>query len=53
MAERLMALVLKVQREPKKLDKSKVSPMLDIGFLLFWMSVLMAKSKKRLPSDVT
>jgi len=38
MAERLMALVLKVQHEPKRLDKSKVSPMFDIGFLLFWMS---------------
>ena len=38
MAERLMALVLKVQHELKKLDKSKVSPMFDIGALLFWMS---------------
>ena len=30
-----MALVLKIQRELKKLDKSKVSPMLDIGFCCF------------------
>ena len=33
-----MALVLKVQPEPKKLDKLKVSPMHDIGFLLVLMS---------------
>ena len=47
MAEWLMALVFKVQREPKKLDKSKVSPMFDIGFLLFWMSFDGKMSEKR------
>jgi len=35
MAERLMALVLKVQRMRKKLDISKGLPMFDIGVLLF------------------